>query len=261
MIRLLCTIIVTFKASLEVEMLSVQDGYVGMQHLDSRRHKEGSQKCGVCTAAFGKDHGVSVPVYHCELSFLWTIALDPDLAAGKFDAKGSLTRFPDRFLHSIKLTDFQIISYRSLIDGFFERGVLRIYPIFFSSLIGSCAADLVPWRTKLRVFGKLPAGYKMKAIGELVHLRNPEKLIAGAVVDPDVMGPNILYKLLLDHVSPANLPKSIVQSNEVVNLDSQDNAAVRTSNSAWRVLADAKFDTASHSNQLLPHPTFLRTIF
>ena len=62
-------------------------------------------------------------------------------------------------------------------------------------------ADLVPWRTKLRVFGKLPAGYKMKALGELAHLRNPEKLIAGAVVDPDVMGPNILYKLLLDHVS------------------------------------------------------------
>lgn len=59
----------------------------------------------------------------------------------------------------------------------------------------------MPWRTKLRVFGKLPAGYKMKALGELAHLRNPEKLIAGAVVDPDVMGPNILYKLLLDHVS------------------------------------------------------------
>ena len=54
----------------------------------------------------------------------------------------------------------------------------------------------------MRVFGKLPAATKVKAIGEICHLRNPEKLIAAAVVDPDVMGPKVLYKLLLDHVSP-----------------------------------------------------------
>lgn len=67
------------------------------------------------------------------------------------------------------------------------------------------AADLVPWKTKMRVFGKLPASTKVRAIGEICHLRNPEKLIAGAVVDPSVMGPKILYKLLLDHVGPVFL--------------------------------------------------------
>lgn len=74
-----------------------------------------------------------------------------------------------------------------------------------SVLLSYVAADLVPWRTKMRVFGKLPSFTKVKALGELVHLRNPEKLIASAVVNPEVMGPKILYALLLDHVSQSLL--------------------------------------------------------
>ena len=63
------------------------------------------------------------------------------------------------------------------------------------------AADLVPAATKLHIFGALPAKTKLKAMGEICHLRNPEQLVAAAVVDPKVMGPSVLYKLLLDHVS------------------------------------------------------------
>lgn len=58
----------------------------------------------------------------------------------------------------------------------------------------------MPWQTKLRVFGKLPVRTQARALKELCQLRNPVKLVAAAVVDPDVMGPTALYKVLLDHV-------------------------------------------------------------
>lgn len=49
----------------KVEFL--QEGYIGMHKLDSRRHPDGLAKCGVCTAEFGRTHGISVPIYHCEI--------------------------------------------------------------------------------------------------------------------------------------------------------------------------------------------------
>lgn len=41
----------------------------------------------------------------------------------------------------------------------------------------------------------------MSALKEVIKLKNPENLVAAAVVNPDVMGPAILYQLILDHVS------------------------------------------------------------
>lgn len=76
-------------------------------------------------------------------------------------------------------------------------------PLKTEHLAFSVAADLVPWTTKLRVFGRLPSSTKLRALTELCHLRNPKKMVAAAVVDPDVMGPNILYRLLLEHVPPS----------------------------------------------------------
>jgi len=49
----------------------------------------------------------------------------------------------------------------------------------------------------------LPSSTKLRALTELCHLRNPKKMVAAAVVDPDVMGPNILYRLLLEHSKPS----------------------------------------------------------
>lgn len=60
---------------------------------------------------------------------------------------------------------------------------------------------MVPWQAKMRVFGKLPVRTQAAALRELCHLRNPTNLVAAAVVDPAVMGPTVLYRVLLDHVS------------------------------------------------------------
>ena len=43
----------------------------------------------------------------------------------------------------------------------------------------------------------------MMAIKEVLKFKSPESMVAAAVVDPDVMGPTILYRLILDHVSPS----------------------------------------------------------
>ena len=64
----------------------------------------------------------------------------------------------------------------------------------------ACAADLMPLGTGIKVYLAMPARVQLKAILGILKGRNPQKVIAPAVVDPDIFGLTPLYRTMLDQV-------------------------------------------------------------
>lgn len=60
--------------------------------------------------------------------------------------------------------------------------------------------ELLPPRTKLVIFWRVPLRAKLKTLGAVFCCRSPESVMAPVVADPKVLGYAELYKLMLDQV-------------------------------------------------------------
>lgn len=58
----------------------------------------------------------------------------------------------------------------------------------------------MPLATGIRIYAAMPMRVKLKAMLGICKGRNPQKIMAPAVVDPDVFGMTPLYKHILDYV-------------------------------------------------------------
>lgn len=62
--------------------------------------------------------------------------------------------------------------------------------------------DLLPLVVQLLIMWQLPATLKLQVVSAALRKREPDRLVAGAVADPKVVGYAKLYKFMLDHARP-----------------------------------------------------------